>query len=97
MDINTSSLVHQLKKAIRDEKAPEFNGFSPDKLRLWKVNVCDNDGESTSLFPQQEHEELQATKKIENYFPEEPAEEQIHIIVTTPSNKLNQEGMALYK
>ncbi|RGB24980.1 hypothetical protein C1646_821281 [Rhizophagus diaphanus] len=37
--IDKGQFVGDLKKAIKAEKAPEFDNFPADKLRLWKVEI----------------------------------------------------------
>ncbi|GBB96419.1 hypothetical protein RclHR1_02750011 [Rhizophagus clarus] len=39
VDIDSGKLVSHLKKVIKAEKAPEFDKFPADKLKLWKVSI----------------------------------------------------------
>ena len=36
------SMEYSLKKVIKAEKAPEFDNFPADKLKLWKVKISGN-------------------------------------------------------
>src|ERR1051325_10638924 len=37
--IDTTKLVSFFKDAIKEKKAPEFDNFATDKLKLWKVDT----------------------------------------------------------
>ncbi|CAG8804117.1 28132_t:CDS:2, partial [Racocetra persica] len=74
--------IHKLKKAIKSEKAPEFDNIAPDRLRLWRVNIRDNSNELVNI-DLHNYDQLKATKKIKAYFDVLP-EEHIHLIVLPP-------------
>lgn len=59
-------------------KTPKFDGFTPDKLKLWKVNIHDDSDDLLNLILQG-HNMFKVTSKIEKYFTEEPNEEHIHV------------------
>ncbi|CAB4418757.1 unnamed protein product [Rhizophagus irregularis] len=84
--IDGNSLVGDLKKVIKAEKAPEFDHFPADKLKLWKVEIGDDRDDLLSNLTLQDQPELLATKKISKYFPDSPAEECIHVIVEPPAS-----------
>lgn len=91
IDINKNQLIGHLKETIKDKMTPDFNYFSADKLKLWKVNIQDghNDELLNSTF--QNNDELLPIKQIKTYF-KKPAKERIHIIVSLPNpTKTNQE------
>ena len=84
VDIDREKLVSHLKDAIKAKKAPEFDNFPADKLRLWKVQIPgDHDDQLRNLILQ-DNEELSAIRKISKYFPDSPPEEHIHVLVSPP-------------
>ncbi|PKY30164.1 hypothetical protein RhiirB3_447111 [Rhizophagus irregularis] len=82
--IDGKSLVGDLKDAIKAKKAPVFDNFPADELRLWKVEIGDDRDDLLRNLTLQDQPELLATKKISKYFPVSPAEECIHVIVEPP-------------
>ncbi|RHZ44661.1 hypothetical protein Glove_714g23 [Diversispora epigaea] len=50
VDIKKKRLIGNLKDAIKIKKAPEFNSFSANKLRLWKVEIPDDDIDQLNNF-----------------------------------------------
>src|SRR4051794_4063314 len=80
VNIGSNKLIGHLKKVIKAEKAPEFDNFPADKLKLWKVEIPDDRNDLLSNLTLHEQTELLATKKVLKYFSETPAEEHIHII-----------------
>ena len=82
--IEGSSLVGDLKKAIKAEKQNDFAGIDADKLKLWKVTIPgDRDDQLRNLILQ-DSDELLAIRKISKYFPDSPLEEHIHVLVSPP-------------
>ena len=81
VDIEKDQLVGHLRKVIKAEKAPEFDNFPADKLKLWKVTIPDDQNDLLSNLTLNDGDELLATKKISKYFPDSPPEEHIHVIV----------------
>ncbi|GET03142.1 hypothetical protein GLOIN_2v1883277 [Rhizophagus clarus] len=55
---------------IKVEKAPEFDNFLADKLKLWKVEIPDCHDVQLSNLSFQVQDQLLATKKISKYFPD---------------------------
>ena len=82
--ISRDEPISELKKAIKAEKAPEFNNFPADKLKLWNVKIPNNRNDLLSNLTLNDGDELLATKKISKYFPDSPPEEHIHVIVKLP-------------
>src|SRR5437763_12812065 len=82
--ISKDEPISELKKAIKAEKAPEFDNFPVDKLELWKVKIPDDCDELLINFSLQDQPELLATKKISKYFTDLPVEEHIHVLVEPP-------------
>src|ERR1043165_4728309 len=82
--IDGNSLVGDLKKVIKAEKAPEFDNFAADRLKLWNVKIPDDRDDLLSNLSLQDKDELLATKKISKYFPDLPPEEHIHVLVSPP-------------
>ncbi|PKC04749.1 hypothetical protein RhiirA5_421828 [Rhizophagus irregularis] len=63
--------IRELKDAIKVKKAPEFDNFPADKLKLWKVEISDD-------------HKLLATREIEDYWSEKSAKRHIHVLVEPP-------------
>lgn len=81
-----------LKKLIKKEKTPCFDDIAADELRLWKVNIPDDDNAAERLRnfkddPFNDTKELRATWEIQKVFPDEPTKEHIHIIIKRPARK----------
>ncbi|RIA88557.1 hypothetical protein C1645_725866 [Glomus cerebriforme] len=54
VDIDREKLVSHLKKVIKAEKAPEFDNFPADKLKLWKVTIPDDRDDPLSNLSHQD-------------------------------------------
>ncbi|GBC44808.2 kinase-like domain-containing protein [Rhizophagus irregularis DAOM 181602=DAOM 197198] len=89
ININKGQLVGYLKKVIKAEKAPEFDNFPADKLRLWKVMIPSDQDDQLRNLILQDSDELLAIRKISKYFPDSPPEKHIHVIVKLPCNNNN--------
>src|SRR3954454_7760217 len=86
--ISRDELVSELKKAIKAEKAPEFDNFPADRLKLWKVTIPGDQDDQLRNLILQDSDELSAIRKISKYFPDSPPEEHIHVIVKLPRKRL---------
>jgi hypothetical protein len=82
--ISRDEPISELKKAIKAEKAPEFDNFPADRLKLWKVEIPDDRDDPLRNLTLQNSDELLATKKISKYFLDSPPEEHIHVLVEPP-------------
>src|SRR5215213_4847610 len=81
VDIEKNQLVGHLKDAIKAKKAPEFDNFPADKLKLWKVKIHGDHDDQLRNLTLLDQDELLAIKKISKYFPDSPPEEHIHVLV----------------
>ncbi|RIA79897.1 hypothetical protein C1645_839681 [Glomus cerebriforme] len=92
--VNKTEAVSELKDAIKEKKAPEFDNFATDKLKLWKVDISfEEENKKLELVNTKINvnikedlggEELPPLSKISKHFPSQPADEHIHIIVQRP-------------
>ncbi|CAG8450836.1 12152_t:CDS:2 [Racocetra fulgida] len=82
--IDRKKNIGQLKQAIKKKKEPEFNNFAVDRLKLWKVRVCNNNEKLNNLVLRDEDRLLDTTLKISYYFSKKPLSNYIHIIVKPP-------------
>src|SRR5271170_5522924 len=88
--IEGSSLVGDLKDAIKAKKQNDFAGVDADKLKLWKVTIPgDHDDQLRNLILQ-DSEELLAINDIGDYWPTSPPKKHIHVIVKLPRKCLVQ-------
>ena len=89
VEIGTEMSVDQLKDLIKEKKSPEFNDIAADKLTLWKVNIPYNAEALRALTLKDDAERGIQNRppvwKISKAFPDEPAEESIHVIVERPA------------
>lgn len=87
--VERASTVGGLKELIKVKKVPEFDNFAADKLELWKVNISiDKLGTLDRNFNIDDYaigEKLSPLRKIDKIFPDEPADEHIHIIAEKPN------------
>src|SRR5436853_7630883 len=88
--ISRDEPISELKDAIKAKKAPEFDNFPADKLKLWKVTIPGDQDDQLRNLILQDGDELLAIRKISKYFPDLPPEEHIHVIVTLPRKCLVQ-------
>ncbi|RIA83419.1 hypothetical protein C1645_880515 [Glomus cerebriforme] len=78
----SGKLVSHLKEAIKAKKQNDFAGIDADKLKLWKVTIPGDQDDQLWNLSLEDSEELLAIRKISKYFPDSPAEEHIHVIVS---------------
>ena len=94
IDTNKVKTVGHFKDAIKEKKAPEFDNFATDKLKLWKVDIpFEEENKKLELVNTKINvnikedlggEELPPLSKISKHFTSQPADEHIHIIVQRP-------------
>jgi Crinkler effector protein N-terminal domain len=84
VNIEKDKSVSHLKKVIKAEKAPEFDNFPADRLKLWKVPISDDHDDQLRNLSLENSDELLAIRKISKYFPDSPPEEHIHVLVSPP-------------
>src|SRR2546421_13042629 len=90
VDIEKDKSVSHLKKVIKAEKAPEFDHFPADRLKLWKVEIRDDQDDLLSNLTLNDRDELLATRDIGDYWTEKPPKRHIHVIVKLPRKRLVQ-------
>jgi hypothetical protein len=81
--IDKNSLIGDLKEAIKAKKAPEFDNFPADRLKLWKVEIPGDHVDLLSNLSLEENE-LSAINDIGDYWTEKPPKKNIHVIVEPP-------------
>ena len=82
--IDGNSLVGDLKKVIKAEKAPEFDNFAADRLKLWNVKIPNDRNDLLSNLSLDDKDELLATRDIGDYWTEKPLKKHIHVLVEPP-------------
>ena len=82
--IDGNSLVGDLKDAIKAKKAPEFDNFPADRLKLWKVMIPGDQDDQLRNLILQDSDELLAINDIGDYWPTTPPKKHIHVIVKLP-------------
>ncbi|RIA81837.1 hypothetical protein C1645_700535, partial [Glomus cerebriforme] len=90
VNIEKDKSISHLKKVIKAEKAPEFDNFPADKLRLWKVEIRDDRDDLLSNPILNDRDELLVTREIGDYWTEKPPKRHIHVIVKLPCKCLVQ-------
>jgi hypothetical protein len=66
VDIEKDKSVSHLKKVIKAEKAPVFDNFPADELKLWKVEIS-GDHDPLSNLSLQDNDELLAINETINH------------------------------
>ncbi|EXX62079.1 hypothetical protein RirG_165130 [Rhizophagus irregularis DAOM 197198w] len=93
--IGTDNRISELKKVIKKAREPEFDNFTPDRLKLLKLkNPVDDehisDVQNLNLQGNEDENDdvslMKDMRKIVTYWPENqaPSEDLIHIIVEAP-------------
>ncbi|GJJ73299.1 hypothetical protein EMPS_05657 [Entomortierella parvispora] len=87
IEVNQNKTVDHLKNLIKAKKSPRFDAFPADELTLWRVSISvadDVDDELSVLLNNitgKNKRKLSPVWRLSKAFPDEPAEETIHIIV----------------
>ena len=81
VDIDSEKLISHLKYAIKANKAPMFDNFPADAIKVWKVEICVDDNQLSNYLPQNK-DELPTTGDISDYWTENPPKKTIHVIVS---------------
>ena len=84
LSINRNENISQLKKAIKAKKMPEFNFFDADRLKLWKVQIRDDNDKEINKLTLHNNDQLLARRKISSYFTDKLFDKLIHIVVKPP-------------
>ncbi|RGB21792.1 hypothetical protein C1646_777245 [Rhizophagus diaphanus] len=84
ININRNKTISELKSLIQKEKYNDFAGIDPDQLKLWQVEIPDENYDELINLQLHENNELLATKKISKYFTKDPSDKHIYIIVSLP-------------
>ena len=85
VDINCNKLISHLKETIKKIQKPFFNDIPTKDIKLWKVEISDENNDKFHNLVLQNDDELLSTKKINTYFTKEPFGDHIHIIVSSPN------------
>jgi hypothetical protein len=86
VDIEKDKPISKLKEAIKAKKAPVFDNFPADELKLWKVPISVDQDDQLWNLSLEDSDELLAIRKILKYFPDSPSEECIHVLVEPPES-----------
>ncbi|CAG8674417.1 1747_t:CDS:2, partial [Paraglomus brasilianum] len=82
VDINGNKLIGHLKGVIKAKKAPCFDDIPADELKLWKVEIPDD--QDSELANLELADELLATRDVEDYWTSKPPKRHIHVLVKPP-------------
>ncbi|GBB93733.1 hypothetical protein RclHR1_22210002 [Rhizophagus clarus] len=88
VDIEKDRLVGHLKEAIKAKKQSDFAGVDADKLKLWKVEIPDDQDDQLANLLLNDQTELLVTRDIGDYWTGKPLKRHINIIISSP-RKLN--------
>ena len=85
--INSAKRISYLKQLIKETRPEIYAHVNAIQLELWKVNIPDN--ACIQMLNLREDgvngfELMLPTRIIDRYFPDEPAEEHIHVIIECP-------------
>src|SRR2546421_12913254 len=81
VNIEKDQFVGHLKDAIKAKRAPEFDHFSADRLRLWKVAISGDIEDQLKNLSLRDSDELLSINEIGYYWPEKPPKKTIHVII----------------
>jgi hypothetical protein len=93
VEIKTSKTVGALKMLIKEVLHPAFDSIAANRIELYKVNVPENQFDTTLKVAKSARDVAGAIKlnslyKLVKYFAEEPADEHVHIVVEKPRGEL---------
>jgi hypothetical protein len=74
VEIGRRKTIGMLKKVIKADKSPEFDGFAADHLQLWKVDMRLGDSKELERFEPRDNEELSFIIKVGDLFQEDPGD-----------------------
>jgi GTPase Era involved in 16S rRNA processing len=78
--------VATLKKLIKEELKPDFDHIRADSLSLWNVSILHSERLQEDVESALAAESpLKASLSLKKFFPEQPEEEHVHIVVSPPS------------
>ncbi|RGB36677.1 hypothetical protein C1646_666780 [Rhizophagus diaphanus] len=87
--IDKGQFVGDLKEVIKAKKAPEFDNFPADKLKLWKVEIGgDHLDDPLKNLTLNDNNELSAINEIGDYWTEKPPKKHIHVLVEPPASNV---------
>jgi hypothetical protein len=85
--IDKDSLVGDLKDTIKAKKAPEFDHFPADKLKLWKVEIGgDHLNDQLKNLKLNSNDKLSAINEIGDYWTKKLPKKSVHVIVKPPAS-----------
>ena len=88
VDISPDAAIDRLKDAIKVKRQPEFDSFAADSLRLYQINIsgdADLKEEVKRLLTANALNALKATYRVSKYFPEQPQDNIVNILVKPPN------------
>src|SRR5579863_1986103 len=91
VDIDGNLTVGHLKDAIKAEKAPEFDRWAADKLRLWQVEIPVDRNDLIQVQPLQDDDQLEATSYLDEYWTDTPKRRHIHVIIKLSRKHCDQQ------
>src|SRR3954451_180278 len=97
VNIEKDKSVSHLKKVIKAEKAPEFDNFPADKLKLWKVKILSDHDDQLRNFTLLNQDELLAINDIGDYWTKKPLKKHIHVLVKPPETTTSDKVLELRK
>ncbi|GET04638.1 kinase-like domain-containing protein [Rhizophagus clarus] len=90
VDIEKDRLVGHLKEAIKAKKQSDFAGVDADKLKLWKVEIPDDQDDQLANLLLNDQTELLVTRDIGDYWTGKPLKRHINIIISSPLLNLEE-------
>ena len=85
VEIRRQKIVDQLKEAIVAKQPNRFEGIDADSLKLWKVEIPDDDDDAVKQnFEFKASDILRPGLEIGDYFEGNLPKRRIHIIIRAP-------------
>ena len=79
--IGKNKLVDELKEAIKEEIKSAFVNISARDLRLWKIEIPDDNEEELQNLTLQDSDQLMSSKEIKYYWSSPPPKDTINVIM----------------
>ncbi len=88
IEIDSNKSISYLKEIIKESQKPFFDNVPTKDIKLWKVEICDDDDELSNISLQ-DRDELFGSRSINDYWTRMPPKRHIHVIISSLTSNIN--------